>query len=326
VKILRASPHVAHLYAQLEEAEGQLKPALRKYRFAAKLFPNDAYILQSLAEALARRGHVVNSRKAFKEAIGKFPNNHVLATSYAIAESKLYKTKGKETVARSEFARAASLAPWSVQAWYAWGQFEYAKSHIDAAKRLFERAIEAELGNSRALIGLAKCYDKMELFDECRETLELAMLSNPDSWGVFHESAKLYEKRGNVAKASHLYNKAKALGMKSSVNNKGISSEKKNKKAKIKNKNKRGTWAPDERNKTEEQAQIAVDRIRAMRYRRRSGSSGSVKRDPVVKFFDERTETNGGVFSANGSSDDDYFLETTTFPNAYKENLDTEVF
>ena len=238
----------------------------------------------------------------------------------------MYKTKGKETVARSEFARAASLAPWSVQAWYAWGQFEYAKSHIDAAKRLFERAIEAELGNSRALIGLAKCYDKMELFDECRETLELAMLSNPDSWGVFHESAKLYEKRGNVAKASHLYNKAKALGMKSSVNNKGISSEKKNKKAKIKNKNKRGTWAPDERNKTEEQAQIAVDRIRAMRYRRRSGSSGSVKRDPVVKFFDERTETNGGVFSANGSSDDDYFLETTTFPNAYKENLDTEVF
>ncbi len=45
-----------------------------------------------------------------------------------------------------------------------------------------------------------------------------------------------------------------------------------------------------------------------------------------MKFFDERTETNGGVFSANGSSDDDYFLETTTFPNAYKENLDTEVF
>ena len=90
VKILRASPHVAHLYAQLDESEGQLKPALRKYRFASRIFPNDAYILQSFAEALARRGHVVNSRKTFKEAIEKFPQNHVLATSFAIAESKLF--------------------------------------------------------------------------------------------------------------------------------------------------------------------------------------------------------------------------------------------
>ena len=288
VKILRASPHVAHLYAQLDESEGQLKPALRKYRFASRIFPNDAYILQSFAEALARRGHVVNSRKTFKEAIEKFPQNHVLATSFAIAESKLFLSKGKETVARSEFARAASLAPWSVQVWSAWGQFEYAKSHVDAAKRLFERAVEAELGNSRALIGLAKCYDEMELFDKCRETLELAMLSNPDSWGVFHESAKLYEKRGNAAKASHLYNKAKALGMKTSVKKNNLLAPTNTTSTSYNNKNKRGTWAPDERNKTEEQAQIAVDRIRARKY---ASGSGSGKRDPVVKFFDERSSS-----------------------------------
>lgn len=311
VKILRASPHVAHLYAQLDESEGQLKPALRKYRFASRIFPNDAYILQSFAEALARRGHVVNSRKTFKEAIEKFPQNHVLATSFAIAESKLFLSKGKETVARSEFARAASLAPWSVQVWSAWGQFEYAKSHVDAAKRLFERAVEAELGNSRALIGLAKCYDEMELFDKCRETLELAMLSNPDSWGVFHESAKLYEKRGNAAKASHLYNKAKALGMKSSVKKNNLHATTTSTSTSYNNKNKRGTWAPDERNKTEEQAQIAVDRIRARKY---ASGSGSGKRDPVVKFFDERSSSS--AFSADGGSADDYYREA--FPNAYE--------
>ena len=311
VKILRASPHVAHLYAQLDESEGQLKPALRKYRFASRIFPNDAYILQSFAEALARRGHVVNSRKTFKEAIEKFPQNHVLATSFAIAESKLFLSKGKETVARSEFARAASLAPWSVQVWSAWGQFEYAKSHVDAAKRLFERAVEAELGNSRALIGLAKCYDEMELFDKCRETLELAMLSNPDSWGVFHESAKLYEKRGNAAKASHLYNKAKALGMKTSVKKNNLLAPTNTSSTSYNNKNKRGTWAPDERNKTEEQAQIAVDRIRARKY---ASGSGSGKRDPVVKFFDERSSSS--AFSADGGSADDYYREA--FPNAYE--------
>jgi len=312
VKILRASPHVAHLYAQLDESEGQLKPALRKYRFASRIFPNDAYILQSFAEALARRGHVVNSRKTFKEAIEKFPQNHVLATSFAIAESKLSgASKGKETVARSEFARAASLAPWSVQVWSAWGQFEYAKSHVDAAKRLFERAVEAELGNSRALIGLAKCYDEMELFDKCRETLELAMLSNPDSWGVFHESAKLYEKRGNAAKASHLYNKAKALGMKSSVKKNNLLATTTTTSTTNNNKNKRGTWAPDERNKTEEQAQIAVDRIRARKY---ASGSGSGKRDPVVKFFDERSSSS--AFSADVGSADDYYREA--FPNAYE--------
>ena len=311
VKILRASPHVAHLYAQLDESEGQLKPALRKYRFASRIFPNDAYILQSFAEALARRGHVVNSRKTFKEAIEKFPQNHVLATSFAIAESKLFLSKGKETVARSEFARAASLAPWSVQVWSAWGQFEYAKSHVDAAKRLFERAVEAELGNSRALIGLAKCYDEMELFDKCRETLELAMLSNPDSWGVFHESAKLYEKRGNAAKASHLYNKAKALGMKSSVKKNNLLATTTTTSTSYNNKNKRGTWAPDERNKTEEQAQIAVDRIRARKY---ASGSGSGKRDPVVKFFDERSSSS--AFSADVGSADDYYREA--FPNAYE--------
>ena len=311
VKILRASPHVAHLYAQLDESEGQLKPALRKYRFASRIFPNDAYILQSFAEALARRGHVVNSRKTFKEAIEKFPQNHVLATSFAIAESKLFLSKGKETVARSEFARAASLAPWSVQVWSAWGQFEYAKSHVDAAKRLFERAVEAELGNSRALIGLAKCYDEMELFDKCRETLELAMLSNPDSWGVFHESAKLYEKRGNAAKASHLYNKAKALGMKTSVKKNNLLAPTNTTSTSYNNKNKRGTWAPDERNKTEEQAQIAVDRIRARKY---ASGSGSGKRDPVVKFFDERSSSS--AFSADGGSADDYYREA--FPNAYE--------
>ena len=311
VKILRASPHVAHLYAQLDESEGQLKPALRKYRFASRIFPNDAYILQSFAEALARRGHVVNSRKTFKETIEKFPQNHVLATSFAIAESKLFLSKGKETVARSEFARAASLAPWSVQVWSAWGQFEYAKSHVDAAKRLFERAVEAELGNSRALIGLAKCYDEMELFDKCRETLELAMLSNPDSWGVFHESAKLYEKRGNAAKASHLYNKAKALGMKTSVKKNNLLAPTNTTSTSYNNKNKRGTWAPDERNKTEEQAQIAVDRIRARKY---ASGSGSGKRDPVVKFFDERSSSS--AFSADGGSADDYYREA--FPNAYE--------
>jgi len=293
-----------------------LKPALRKYRFASKLFPNDAYILQSFAEALARRGHVVNSRKTFKDAIVKFPTNHVLATSFAIAESKLYKSKGKESVARSEFARAASLAPWSVQVWYSWGQFEYAKSHVDAAKRLFERAVEAELGNSRALIGLAKCYDKMELFDRSRETLELAMLSNPDSWGVFHESAKLYEKRGNAAKASHLYNRAKALGMKSSVkknskNNLGIN----------RNKNKRGTWAPDERNKMEEQAQIAVDRIRARKYASGTSTSGG-KRDPVVKFFDERTTE----LNNYNTDDDDYYYREAFADENDDDDEDEDTF
>ena len=316
VKILRASAHVAHLYAQIDESIGQLKPALRKYRFASKLFPNDAYILQSFAEALARRGHVVNSRKTFKDAIVKFPTNHVLATSFAIAESKLYKSKGKESVARSEFARAASLAPWSVQVWYSWGQFEYAKLHVDAAKRLFERAVEAELGNSRALIGLAKCYDKMELFDRSRETLELAMLSNPDSWGVFHESAKLYEKRGNAAKASHLYNRAKALGMKSSVkknskNNLGIN----------RNKNKRGTWAPDERNKMEEQAQIAVDRIRARKYASGTSTSGG-KRDPVVKFFDERTTE----LNNYNTDDDDYYYREAFADENDDDDEDEDTF
>ena len=303
-KILRSSPYVAHLYASLDESEGKPKLALRKYRLAAeKFWPNDEFILQSYAGCLARVGHVVISRKVFKDATMKFPKNYVLANSFAFAESKLFGPKGDETRARSEFARAARLAPWSVQMWVAWGSFELEKDHIDAAKLLFERAVEAELGNSRALIGLAKCHDKLNNFDACRETLDLAMLSNPENWGVFNEAAKLYEKRGNPAKASHLFKAAKTMGMKSKflVKDRTYDAKKKSKKKQTMN-NKRGTWAPDERSKQDEQAQIAVDQIRNARYARRRASSN----DPVVKYFDASSSSDSSFYNVASDGDRRY--------------------
>jgi len=207
------NPAVAHARGQIEEVNGNYAAAAAAYAMGASVNPTDAFLLQSWARLEAKSGRLDNARTLYRRAVDANPDNHHVAQAWAVSESE--HPDGDVTVAREQFQRASSIAPWSVQTWAAWARFEARAQNnarsIETARALYARGLDAEAGNVICLIGLAECESRLGHFAAAREILSQAKDANPEHWGIVFELAKLEERAGAPANASHYYKRARKM-------------------------------------------------------------------------------------------------------------------
>lgn len=230
------NPAVIHAQGQLEEMLGNVPAAIAMYSFGASKQPDDAFLLQSWARLEAKTGNLDNARTLYERGIAANPENYRLPQAWAVSETE--HPDGDATVAREQFQRASSLAPWSVQTWAAWARFEFFAQDnpkaVETAYALYERGLDAEPSNVVCLIGLAKCENRLGRFDAARKILMRAEAMQPDSASVHFERAKVEESAGAPAKADYHYLLARRL-RKSSKRSDGRSTRARGK---------RSTWDP----------------------------------------------------------------------------------
>ena len=265
------NPAVAHARGQIQESIGNFTEAIAAYASGAAAHPTDPFLIQSWARLEAKAGRIAAARTLYKRGIEANPDNHHLAQAWAVSEST--HPDGDATVAREQFQRASSIAPWSVQTWSAWARFEaFAENNtrsIETALALYTRGLELERSNVVCLIGVAECQSRLGRFDAARDVLSQAQRSHPQNWGVIFEMAKLEERAGRSAEAIHHFARARELKRAHRAQSPSTASR-----------GKSSTWSPLERLEREElasRASTAVSAAAAVDALRLDGSSANVQ-------------------------------------------------
>ncbi len=124
--------------------------------------------------------------------------------------------QGNEVESRSEFASALGLDPQCELACMEFGKFlvELSEKEPDKVKRrsllseallLFEKAIEIDPTNPRAILGKSKVTRNLNLIDETISQLKNFLDSNPNHWDVHAAIGRLYfEKKKYSEATAHL--------------------------------------------------------------------------------------------------------------------------
>ena len=204
---------VIHAQGQIEEMLGNVSAAVAVYSFGSSLHPRDAYLLQSWARLEAKTGNLDDARILYERGVAANPDNYRVSQAWAVSETQ--HPDGEAAIAREQFQRASSLAPWSVQTWAAWGRFEFYSQDnpqaVETARTLYERGLDAEPSNIVCLLGLAKCESAVGRFDTARRILARAEAMHPENASVHFERAKVEEAAGAPAKADYHFLKARRL-------------------------------------------------------------------------------------------------------------------
>ncbi|TVP92018.1 MAG: type IV pilus biogenesis/stability protein PilW [Thioalkalivibrio sp.] len=116
---------MAHLgMASLRERQGSLDAALKHYRKALALEPNDPYVQTNLGDLLCRQGEIAEGRALLDKAAGNpsYPARHVAMVSAGVCALKAGETERAE----SSMREALQIAPRFPDALYELAQLTYA--------------------------------------------------------------------------------------------------------------------------------------------------------------------------------------------------------
>ncbi len=194
-RVLKSGLRTAELHlarAQVEHSAGRLDEAETDWRRALELEPHSPVAWSGLAEVLARRGAIGESRALLERAVRELPENARLQHDLAIVATNA----GDAGAARAALARALELDPLFLDARVKLATLELAAEHRDEALRLLvegARLAPDRIDAHRARIELAE-----SLGDEprLREALDEALARFPDDEALRAQRAALPERPG----------------------------------------------------------------------------------------------------------------------------------
>jgi arylsulfatase A-like enzyme/Tfp pilus assembly protein PilF len=132
-----ANPVFRQSLARTLRQLGQLEPAIKLYRQAVAIAPNDADAWYSLATALQEAGHVKEGGVAIREALRRDALRPEAHNALGIA----YSAEGDLRSAEREFRTALGIDPRNARAYNNLGNTLRAMNRFDEAREAFRRAI-----------------------------------------------------------------------------------------------------------------------------------------------------------------------------------------
>jgi tetratricopeptide (TPR) repeat protein len=159
-------------------------------------------------------GRLEEAEKAFLAALASSPSH--APTSVALA--KLYSQMGRHSEAQRVLEEALRLRPDGVVLWNELGSLLLATDRPQEAESRFRRVLEAQPGNVRALIGLARSLADMGRLAEGTALIETAIAERPDAGELHFFLGALRVEIGDDAGALDALTRAKDLG----VNHPGV--------------------------------------------------------------------------------------------------------
>jgi tetratricopeptide (TPR) repeat protein len=114
--------------------------------------------------------------------------------------------------ARSQFEKAAKMAPGNPDIQYLLGMVEYTQEHFDAARTKFQAALSLNPSHERSLLSLGELQLRTGDASAAAETLEKAYQINGADWRTHWLLANAYFQQKNYAKALPHATRAAELG------------------------------------------------------------------------------------------------------------------
>jgi len=190
--------------AQSLERKGHHKWAREKLRAALERYPENVFLLTTLATLVGRWGDPNEARALFERACAVTPASPVPLQARALMEERL----GEFAAASSLFEAATEVDPTHAPVWQAWGLFSRRRGSVKEARRLFQRALAADPSHIQSLHALGHLERDAGRMPQARKAFESATeldaLHTP-SWQAW---AELEWKEGNRSRSRRLFRRA----------------------------------------------------------------------------------------------------------------------
>lgn len=212
---------LGHLYSELATAYGNrgqfVDRAIDSYLEALKADSSSAFLSEQLAELYVRTGRLREAVVEFDAAVRKNPDDinarRILARIYTEQIGDTQRGRVNEEMlekALEQYQKIAELDPSDVDVWVMLGRIHKLQTDSVAAEQAYQRALEIEPENERALVGLAMVYFDLGDHSKTSDVLRRVVSAAPSARN-YAFLAKTYESMGEQELAAEAYQKALEL-------------------------------------------------------------------------------------------------------------------
>jgi tetratricopeptide (TPR) repeat protein len=156
------------------EKQGKSDEAIKAYKQASALFPDDDELHSKLGLIYFNQNDYVSADKEYSKAVELDPN--VASSVYSLGQ--VYMAEGLYTDAETQFKKVKLISPDDPSGFYALGQTYRKMGQFDEAAAELNTAIEMDSSYSEAYLELGKTYADMKQLDKANE--QVSILSDLD--------------------------------------------------------------------------------------------------------------------------------------------------
>ncbi len=218
------SPRSQYHLGSVHLRQGDLTAAHEHYARAVQLDPRWAPPQLGLANLYAQRGELARALALYERALALDPRHAGGHASFAAA----LLAAGQRERAKAMFERATGLltydeggTPMAARAWFGLADILWGDHELDAARRAFERGLEADPGHARGHASLGLVLLEAGRSDEAARALRRAGALGADHAELHLGLALVAEREGDLEQAVSHYRSALARvpGLHSAANN-----------------------------------------------------------------------------------------------------------
>ena len=192
-----------YLRAKLMVTDGEVTEALKEFRKAVEIDPNDGHLRREYAEALRDVQILPEAEEQARKAVALIPEN--AAAHRTLGQILLATSKDKKGVeeAAAELKRSTEALPGDPAGAMAYAQALLRLDRAQEAVPVLERVLEKGRGPAMTLL-YGEALERSGRYGEAEDVLRFLLRQDPDSPAAYFSLLRLYEKSRQVDKATDL--------------------------------------------------------------------------------------------------------------------------
>jgi len=222
--------------------KGMLDEAVRHYRKALEIVPNDPIILTNLGTAYGKKNLFDEAGNMFRRALAAnpdYPKAHIYLGDIYMSQKSIeqaileylkgvegdprspeghyklglaYHGQGKLEMAVDEYRKAVEINPKCVECYYNLGIVYGRKGMYDEAEDVYKHAMRLDPANAEIHNNLAITYAQKGMFPEALASFEKAVALDPSNSNIYYNMSRLLAMEKNYEAAYRYAVKARRLG------------------------------------------------------------------------------------------------------------------
>eukprot|EP00189_Rhodosorus_marinus_P007309 CAMPEP_0184752174 /NCGR_PEP_ID=MMETSP0315-20130426/43440_1 /TAXON_ID=101924 /ORGANISM="Rhodosorus marinus, Strain UTEX LB 2760" /LENGTH=493 /DNA_ID=CAMNT_0027231491 /DNA_START=54 /DNA_END=1535 /DNA_ORIENTATION=- len=195
-----------HSWAIMEARVGNAQRAEELFKQGLEVDPKNTYLWHGLGRIAVEQNNPEKARYCFEKALNENPDNAVVL--YSLAYMELYRAKDYEA-ARRLFERALEIDPTSNKILVLYSKLEMHEKNFAEAAALAEQAIDASPTDSTAIVQLAVVESFRENHSYARELFKRAIDLQPRNMDAYYRWGTMEWRAGNRELANKLLQKCR---------------------------------------------------------------------------------------------------------------------
>uniref|UniRef100_A0A7S3EBL0 UDP-N-acetylglucosamine--peptide N-acetylglucosaminyltransferase SPINDLY n=1 Tax=Rhodosorus marinus TaxID=101924 RepID=A0A7S3EBL0_9RHOD len=195
-----------HSWAIMEARVGNAQRAEELFKQGLEVDPKNTYLWHGLGRIAVEQNKPEKARYCFEKALNENPDNSVVL--YSLAYMELYRAKDYDA-ARRLFERALEIDPMSTKVLVLYSKLEMHEENFAEAAALAEQAIQASPTDTDAIIQLAVVESFRENHSYARQLFKRVIELHPRNMDAYYRWGTMEWRAGNRELANKLLQKCR---------------------------------------------------------------------------------------------------------------------